>query len=334
MCLRAPGKDELRRSHQAGLHDFTAPTFESTHPSTSTWPDSGSVVDFQLLKLSVALSDIDMECGPELELSKSSDWDLWLFDIKIRATGLGVWDLIDPAKDTKPQGIIEPNRPESLHLNQVDLKDNSEYQRDLLNLKIYRLDLEEYRRQQQNLSTISLYITRTVAPELLSRLAHLVSDHHPWDMMRVLASRFAPTLIERVVDADVGRRTLEASSDETYRKLIFEDAKASDLLELLDKKEMAMAQARKITTALDFQQFRATLEFSHPADEAWLRKIISETTESKQNSTQSDVDGCRRHVRSLGSLYDYRTSDRPDIPNWHRFYRRFLSRLMDDAKTI
>ncbi|KAK8183222.1 hypothetical protein HDK77DRAFT_302387 [Phyllosticta capitalensis] len=272
--------------------------------------------------------------GPEIVLSKSSDWDLWLFNIKIRATGLGVWDLIDPAKYTKPQGLIEPNRPESLHINQSDLKDNSEYQRDFLNLKIYRLDLEEYRTQQQNLSAISLYIMRTVAPELLSRLAHLVSDHHPWEMMRILSIRLEPTSLERVVDADVGRRSLETSSDETEQKCRLQNAKASDVLELFDKKEIAMAKARKISAALrDDRSIYSYTIISSPADEEWLERIISEVTESKCNSTQDDVDCWRLNTRDLGSLYDYQSSDRPDTPNRHRFYFH-LSGLIDDAKTI
>lgn len=56
-----------------------------------------------------------MEEDQKSILSESSDGDAWLCNVKIRALQLlGVWEPIDPAKESKPREASRPSAPESL----------------------------------------------------------------------------------------------------------------------------------------------------------------------------------------------------------------------------
>ncbi|KAK7614570.1 hypothetical protein BKA81DRAFT_177658 [Phyllosticta paracitricarpa] len=175
---------------------------------------SGNQVSKLPLSLSLSLSNMEEPRNNKVILSQPSDWDVWLFTVKMRATTLGVWDEVDPSSDIKARGILEPlPPPRGLYERQSSAdhrKDDLEtWQKRLAEWQIYQIHAEQYQSQRRNLGLVSEFILEHLAPEWFARLANHVrcrGSEHPWDLLRFLWVRVAPSRRERErqVDEAVG----------------------------------------------------------------------------------------------------------------------------------
>ncbi|KAK7533077.1 uncharacterized protein J3D65DRAFT_69039 [Phyllosticta citribraziliensis] len=225
-----------------------------------------------------------MEESQKIILSESSDWDAWLCAVKIRALQLGTWDLIDPAKESKPREIARPSPPECLQGDE-----NSEtHQKHLVKWQIYQIQMEQYQLQQRDLGSISDFILQRVSPYWLSRLMLLAKSHHPLEILRILHERMTPTHYERI--------HLSQSEPIKVDKMP-KGPKESTVYEWLDAWDMIEARSRWSRDEIWRDFLAARLEM---LDEKWYKE--NKSAVDKDWNTRELIDNYRRHWRDSRAL--------------------------------
>ncbi|KAJ6104196.1 hypothetical protein N7523_010516 [Penicillium sp. IBT 18751x] len=127
-------------------------------------------------------------------LSESSDWYLWIGQIKSYAIAKGVWDYIDPNNPTKREIPSYPTRPRVTDINPNTLTDENltapERERWRDRRRDYELDLREYDRISGAISQIFLIIQSSI-----SYSSKLIIQHLPsvYEALQTLQKRYAPT---------------------------------------------------------------------------------------------------------------------------------------------
>ena len=108
-------------------------------------------------------------------LESSSDWDEWLYTIRSSAKRAGVWDLINPGLGVEPQSLQKPAKvtPSSIKAGAVTMADLNSLEKEdyRMSQADYRSELNEYTRQDTNLSTIHSLIQSTI---LQSNVVHII----------------------------------------------------------------------------------------------------------------------------------------------------------------
>ncbi|KAK8236910.1 hypothetical protein HDK77DRAFT_302415 [Phyllosticta capitalensis] len=203
-------------------------------------------------------------------LSTSADWEDWICTIRFRANSLGVWNLIDPTNE-EPQGLLtEPNRPDTSCLDEPSTSTSPESREDLrLRLEVYKIDLGSYRRQQDNLGQVSLWILDNVSPHWFSIL--IESRDNPWDMLRILRRKVAPSLGEDW--AKVNRDATELDKNP------LED---DGVLEWLEKWELIVTRYKPLASNGEVSIRRFLIHRIHPKlGQEWAKDIIDSTAKEK-----------------------------------------------------
>lgn len=138
------------------------------------------------------------ESKRELKLSQSKDWDAWLSVVRAKATGYKIWDLVDPSKSTKPKGKEEPTKPD---LDAMEGDNFTEkHARYKMHLTDYKRELQEQKEQEEAMAKIISFIYDTTSVTNLTYIQKV--EIHPWDVLRALQARLAPSDSARSLDLE------------------------------------------------------------------------------------------------------------------------------------
>lgn len=158
----------------------------------------------------------------DLELISSKDWDLWFSVVKSKAVAYHIWDLIDPSKNEKPKNLEEPEAPTEPSLITAPLSSSEEIAKAIElygeATEDYTISYEEYDHQQQYLVKIIDFIYDTVSTSNFAFLQGI--EAHPWDLLRALQAKLAPSdqarslelqrLYKKLVAGPAPKQSLEA----------------------------------------------------------------------------------------------------------------------------
>ena len=171
-------------------------------------------------------------------LNKPEDWDTWITFIKIRATNLGIWDLINPDHSTKPAMLERPIEPI------LDLGENGEtysqtkYNLHLAKQNVWKSKNAQFKEQRDACIAIINFVQETVSAQHGVLIQHAKSAH-PYDILNILKNGLAPSDQGRQLQIrnrweklrrGPGNQNMEKWVDD-YRQMYFE-AKAINLAEV------------------------------------------------------------------------------------------------------
>ena len=122
----------------------------------------------------------------KVTLSKTEDWDTWISYIRMLATTLQTWTLIDPSLSEKPSYIEEPIEP---------IMSNSSTNEAYIQYKMlcskHKLDQTKFKKQQSAFKEVIKYIQATISPENATLIQKV--EVHSYILLVTLKRRLAPT---------------------------------------------------------------------------------------------------------------------------------------------
>ena len=127
----------------------------------------------------------------KIVLNKPEDWDTWISFLKMKATNLNIWGLIDPQLPVKPEALAKPIEPifdpgaSTASFN----KDGYEFYKAQHHL--YRPQLARYKKQKEAFVSIISFIQETITAHNVVFIQHV--EGHPYDILKALKERLAPT---------------------------------------------------------------------------------------------------------------------------------------------
>lgn len=177
----------------------------------------------------------------KLILSASKDWDAWLSVVRAKATGYQVWNNIDPSIATKPAGKMEPTEPDldATQTGEVFAEKHARYK---ILMGKYKKSLQDYEKEKEHLGKLVEHIFDTTSVANLTYIEH--TEVHPWNLLRALKARLAPTdaarsfeleqAYARLVKGPSSRQNVEDWLDE-YLKM-YTLGKVANIAEVVDSK--------------------------------------------------------------------------------------------------
>ena len=124
-------------------------------------------------------------------LSKTADWDAWFSFVRSRATNNGIWDLIDPDLDEKPDSLTMPYKPEFvMPVDDLDFNIIA-YNAFKARKDLYKTDLALYEQQRKSFGDIITFIQETIAAHNVIFIQK--EEPHLWNHLRALKRRLAPS---------------------------------------------------------------------------------------------------------------------------------------------
>ena len=128
----------------------------------------------------------------ELKLVQTKDWDQWISQVRTKATGYRIWDLINPSKDSRPTSRTEPLEPVYTPplVTTIDTIAKAEADHKMAK-KDYHTAYLKWNQEQESFVKIIDFIYDTVSASNIAFLQHC--EVHPWDLLRTLQKRLAPT---------------------------------------------------------------------------------------------------------------------------------------------
>lgn len=123
-------------------------------------------------------------------LAKPADWDAWIFFVRARATSSNIWTLVNPDLAEKPVALaepeelqyVEPEVGETVKDAIQDYKDRKE---------IYKPKLAKYERQEKAFGDPITLIQDMITAYNVTFIQS--EEPHPWDILRALKQRLAPS---------------------------------------------------------------------------------------------------------------------------------------------
>ena len=160
----------------------------------------------------------------ETKLITSKDWDDWLIVVKGKSSSYHIWSLVNPALNTKPTALPEPQEPAIPHIPDTASAEDSSKAVSKYTLQVtkYNTDLARWEKQQASFTRILDFIYASISK---ANLVYIESaEVHPWDYLRALQAKLAPSdsarslAIEkdyhRVKAGPTSRQSVEAWIDE------------------------------------------------------------------------------------------------------------------------
>lgn len=171
----------------------------------------------------------------QVVLSKSADWSRWIWRVKIKATNTGIWELVDPDLEVMPVRKAKPQPPERVNLEQADTV-RTELAK--ANYQVYKLELAEFKKEEKALTDLFNFIRQTISPANVIHIQRI--DPHPWNVLRTLKQRLAPseTVRELTVEQKYRKLCEGPSSVQNISQwirnwwLMLDDAKGLNIVEL------------------------------------------------------------------------------------------------------
>ncbi len=184
----------------------------------------------------------------DLKLVTSRHWDSWLFFIKIKA--YCIWELIDPSKNEKPKNLEEPEEP-LLITDPLSSSDEIAFAIKLheIAMEDYTDSYDDYSHQQQSLIKIIDLIYDTVSTSNNAFLQGI--EAHPWDLLRALQAKLAPS--DRARSVELKR---------LYKKLVAGPAPKQSLHAWIMKYDLMYVRAQHVGIAEVKDGRRAYIELT------------------------------------------------------------------------
>lgn len=204
----------------------------------------------------------------DLKLSSQKDWDAWLAVVRAKATGHKIWHLINPALEAKPLERIEPIRPTLSAMEGNDFAEQST--RYKIAMSEYKPDLQAYEKEQEAMAKMISHIYDTTTASNLTYIEKV--EVHPWDLLRALKARLAPSDSARCLDLE-----------QQYRRLIKGPSNRQNTEFWLDEylKMYTLGKEYKIAELVDGK--RAYRDFLHAIEKiaptfAEMHEIVMDST--------------------------------------------------------
>ena len=136
----------------------------------------------------------------EAKLVTGKDWDPWLNIVKGKARAYQIWNLIDPSLAVKPTALADPVMPQAvISTEEQSAADSTKAMNNYKqSMSQWKALLTQYTKQTESFSKIVDYIYDTVSITNHPFLEH--TEPHPWDMLRALKSKLAPTDSARTLE--------------------------------------------------------------------------------------------------------------------------------------
>ena len=185
-----------------------------------------------------------MSSTQEVKLITSKDWDAWIAIVKGKATGYLIWDLVNPALTTKPTVLIEPIEPAFPAISADAAANSASLTAYKLNMTRYKSQVSMWEKQHASFTKLIDFIYSTVGKANLIYLQN--TEVHPWDFLRALKAKLAPSDSARSLAVEKeyhrlkagpgSRRDVEAWVDDWSQTLV--QAKDNNLAEALDNRRV------------------------------------------------------------------------------------------------
>ena len=175
----------------------------------------------------------------KIVLAKPADWETWISFLKTKATNLGVWELVNPDLTEKPAAKERPAKPIFEPPQDAAQIDNNAFNLFKIQSAVYKLNLDEYEREQKAFTDITNFIHDTLAIQVAAFTKG--ADADPWSQLRALKLKLAPTDQARKMEVErlyhrlkkgPGNRDLEAWIQDW--ELMYADAKLLSIEETLE----------------------------------------------------------------------------------------------------
>lgn len=181
-------------------------------------------------------------------LTTTADWDDWLYLIKIKAASLGIWELVDPAKSTKPEHLERPLAPNFIVPTDPTKISKESFELYQMQAEVYKIRLEQYEHQQKTFGELMDYFKDTISGHNAFLIQN--SEPNPWSILRALHSFLAPTDRARAFEIDTkyqrvvrgsGVRDLETWLDDFER--VYVEATLYSVGDIVDRAQRDFLRA-------------------------------------------------------------------------------------------
>lgn len=154
-----------------------------------------------------------MAANRSVILAQTKDWDPWIAIAKAKAVQARIWGFIDPSQPTKPQELEEPDYP--TYIPPIGIPPNvvaspeqiSDAQEAHKDAKFrFKQQYNKYEDQRKGIASMVEWIYANVSASNLAFLRFV--EPYPWDLLRTLQSRIAPTDSARIMEMERWYKTL------------------------------------------------------------------------------------------------------------------------------
>lgn len=208
-----------------------------------------------------------------------------------QATSLLVWDLINPSKDEKPLHRIEPTKPEpAVFPAGASAEDKSEAKEDYKEAKKdYKEDYSRWKHEVESFAKIIEYIYDTVSASNVIFIQDV--EVHPWDILRALKARLAPTDSARMLEVE--RLYKKVSTGPTTKQSY--EAWLDDYIQMYSKaKHIGVAEVKDPRRA--YRDFLLAISDPAPILAQTHEFLLDEVTDHEAQHFKL-IDKFRNHVR-------------------------------------
>lgn len=142
-----------------------------------------------------------------IKLEKPADWTVWLLFIRTRAQIDNIWDLVDPDIEERPLYLTRPIEP-TYEGPLETTKDFSITDFELYKARavIYKAQLAKYTIQHEAFKGLITYIQSTISAAAAVFIQEV--EAHPWNLLKALKRRLAPSDEYRRLEIEVKYREL------------------------------------------------------------------------------------------------------------------------------
>ena len=124
----------------------------------------------------------------------------WFLFVRTRATNSGIWNLVNPETTPKPLDVLPPIKPVFILPIDPSTYDPAAYEVFKVQTHIYKLWLGEYEKQQKAYADLITFIQETVTVQNATYIQKV--DAHPWNLLRALKERLAPSDEARSIEIE------------------------------------------------------------------------------------------------------------------------------------
>jgi len=223
----------------------------------------------------------------KLVLTSTKDWDPWLAVVRAKATSADVWDYINPTHNIKPIGSIKPLEPDLDQQPGATIIEQSA--RFKIEYSKYKTRTAEFKEKKDAFAKLIAHIFDTVHPTNITFIEK--EEVHPWDLLRALKARFAPSDQARALDLEQSYRRLTKGPSNRQGA----EAWVDDYLKMY-----AQAKEARIAEVVDgaraYRDFLQAIEKLAPTFAQVYQVLVDDVTDYDQK-LKAVIVKFRHHVR-------------------------------------
>ena len=127
-----------------------------------------------------------MKNNKKVILVKAGDWYMWIATVRIRASNLGIWNIINPDLKEKPQRLKKPDCSGMNDIHSVRASKNAEETKNAMEMynldkEVYKIDLAEYEHQVKALTDLITFLQDTITAHNVTYLINI--ELHSWNLL-------------------------------------------------------------------------------------------------------------------------------------------------------